>query len=142
MLWVKAFHQIFMVAWFAGLFYLPRLFVYHAECPDEPGRERFKIMERRLYRSIMLPAAVVTVGLGIWLLGDYAWKAYGDELWLHLKLFLALLLIGYHLLLGHWLKAFAEDRNQRGPKFFRIVNEIPTVFLIFMVILAVVKPEF
>lgn len=140
MLWVKAFHVIFMVTWFAGLFYLPRLFVYHALCEDEPGRERFKVMERKLYYAITTPGMVLTVGFGLWLLFSYAWSAYSAMGWLHAKLLLAVGLIGYHLYCGKLLKDFRDDRNRHGHVFYRWFNEVPVLFLIAMVILVVVKP--
>ncbi|MGD8407414.1 MAG: CopD family protein, partial [Thiohalophilus sp.] len=111
MLWVKAWHVIFMVTWFAGLFYLPRLFVYHAMAEDETSRQRFKIMERKLYFGIMTPGAIVTIGLGLWLLGDYAWAAYKDSGWLLTKLILVGVLILYHLHCGKLLLDFKHDRN-------------------------------
>lgn len=140
MLWVKALHVIFMVTWFAGLFYLPRLFVYHAMCEDEPGRERFKVMERKLYYAITTPGMVLTVVFGLWLLFSYAWSAYSSMGWLHAKLLLAVLLIGYHFYCGKLLKDFRDDRNRHSHVFYRWFNEIPVLFLIAMVILVVVKP--
>ncbi len=139
-LWIKALHIIFMVAWFAGLFYLPRLFVYHAMCEDQPGRERFKVMERKLYYGITTPAMVVTAALGLWMLFDYAWGIYRTMGWLHLKLTLAVILIGYHLYCGKLVRAFGEDRNRHGHVFYRWFNEVPVLFLVGMVLLAVVKP--
>ena len=140
MVWVKAFHIIFMVTWFAGLFYLPRLFVYHSMCQDQPGNERFKIMERKLYFGIMTPGAVVTIALGLWMLFDYAWASYSHSGWLHAKLFLVLLLVIYHGYCGKFVKDFKHDRNTRGHVFYRWFNEVPVLFLIAIVILAVVKP--
>lgn len=140
MLWVKALHLIAMVAWFAGLFYLPRLFVYHAGCPDAPGRERFELMERRLYRAIMHPAAAVTVLSGLWMLIAYAWGAYKTAGWLHLKLVLVLALLGYHAWLGALMRGLADGTGRRGARFFRVINELPTLALVAIVILAVVKP--
>jgi putative membrane protein len=138
MLWVKAFHIIFVVTWFAGLFYLPRLFVYHAQCEDTLGRERFKIMERKLYRGIMHPSAVLAVGLGFGLLHfTPAWLSAG---WLHTKIFLVLLLIGYHFYCGRLLIAFREDRNRHSHVFYRWLNEFPVLILAGAVILVVVKP--
>lgn len=139
MLWVKAFHVIFMVSWFAGLFYLPRLFVYHAQCEDAAGNERFKIMERRLYRFIT-PWAVLTVILGLWMLVDYAWVAYAAAGWLHAKLGLVALLIVYHIYCGKLLADFSADRNRRSHKFYRWINELPVLLLIGIVLLAIVKP--
>ena len=138
--WVQAFHLIAVVCWFAGLFYLPRLFVYHADCPDAPGRDRFVLMERRLYRAIMHPAALATVATGLWMLVAYAWGAYKTAGWLHLKLTLVVALVGYHLYLGRLMAALAAGTNRHGPRFFRVINELPTLVLVAVVILAVVKP--
>ncbi|KTD00301.1 protoporphyrinogen oxidase HemJ [Fluoribacter gormanii] len=139
MLLIKAFHIIAMVAWFAGLFYLPRLFVYHADTQDETSLTRFKIMERRLYYGITWPAAVVTTFLGLWLL-SYNLSYYMSAGWMHAKLSLIVVLWIYHLLCGHYLKAFAQNKNQKNSRFFRIYNELPTLLLIGIVILVVVKP--
>jgi putative membrane protein len=136
MLWVKSFHIIFVVAWFAGLFYLPRLFVYHATTRDSPGIERFKVMERKLYYGIMTPSAVLAVALGLWL-----WLGYGiTGGWLHAKLVLVLMLIAYHLYCGRLLADFKHDRNRHGHVYYRWFNEIPVLILIAVVILVVVKP--
>jgi protoporphyrinogen IX oxidase len=136
MLWVKSFHIIFVVAWFAGLFYLPRLFVYHATTRDSPGIERFKVMERKLYYGIMTPSAVLAVALGLWL-----WLGYGiTGGWLHAKLVLVLMLIAYHLYCGRLLANFKHDRNRHGHVYYRWFNEIPVLILIAVVILVVVKP--
>ncbi|MEJ2761764.1 MAG: protoporphyrinogen oxidase HemJ [Gammaproteobacteria bacterium] len=140
MLWVKAFHIIFMVTWFAGLFYLPRLFVYHAMAEDTVSLERFKVMERKLYYGIMTPGAIITIALGIWMLIDYAWAAYGHSGWLHAKLALVGVLIVYHLYCGKLLKDFRDDRNRHSHVFYRWLNEFPVFILIPVVILAVVKP--
>jgi putative membrane protein len=129
-----------MVTWFAGLFYLPRLFVYHAMCEDAPGNERFKIMERKLFFGIMTPGAVLTVTIGIWMLIDYAWELYAGMGWLHVKLILVVLLIVYHIYCGKLLQDFKHDRNQHPHVFYRWLNEIPVLFLIAIVILATVKP--
>ncbi|MCL5042436.1 MAG: protoporphyrinogen oxidase HemJ [Gammaproteobacteria bacterium] len=137
-LWIKAFHIIAVVTWFAGLFYLPRLFVYHAMADDQTSRDRFKIMERKLYRGIMWPSMVVTVALGLWLLKlAPAWMQAG---WLHAKLLLVALLIAYHFACGHMLRQFARDANQRGHVFYRWFNEAPVLVLLGAVILVVVKP--
>lgn len=137
MLWVKAFHIIFMVTWFAGLFYLPRLFVYHAMSEDAASRERFKIMERKLYFGIMAPGAILTVAFGLWLwLGWYR----GAGGWLHAKLALVIALIAYHLWCGRILKDFKHDRNTRSHVWFRWFNEFPVLILFGAVILVVVKP--
>jgi putative membrane protein len=137
-LWIKALHLVAIVCWFAGLFYLPRLFVYHAMSSDLPSRERFCIMERKLYRGIMTPSLIATVGLGLWML--HLNPALLASAWLHLKLSLVLLLIGYHLLCGVEMRRFAENRNRRGHVFYRWFNEAPVLFLLAVVILAVVKP--
>ena len=139
MLWLKAFHIIAMVTWFAGLFYLPRLFVYHAETNDVVSIERFKVMERRLYYGITWPGGLVTTFLGLWLLWSY--MPYAMRMpWLHAKLALVLLLWGYHLVCGAFLKRFRYDKNCRTSRFYRIYNEFPTILLIAIVILVVVKP--
>ena len=137
MLWIKSFHIIFVVAWFAGLFYLPRLFVYHAQAEDKTSIERFKIMERKLYRGIMTPCMVISLALGIWL-----WLGYGFRGgWLNAKLALVLLLVAHHFYLGKLINDFKRDRNQHGHVFYRWLNEIPTLpILIGIVILVVVKP--
>lgn len=140
MLWVKAFHIIFMVTWFAGLFYLPRLFVYHALSDDSLSIERFKVMERKLFFGIMTPGAVLTVVFGFWLLFDYAWQAYSQSGWLHAKLLLVALLVVYHIYCGKLLLDFKHGRNCHGHVFYRWLNELPVLGLIVVVILAVVKP--
>ena len=136
MLWVKSLHVIFVVSWFAGLFYLPRLFVYHAGAGDAVSNERFKVMERKLYRGIMMPAMVLTLGSGLWL-----WLGYGiTGPWLHAKVALVALLVAYHFWLRKFLGDFARDANRRTHVYFRWVNELPTVLLVAIVILVVVKP--
>jgi putative membrane protein len=136
MLWVKALHVIFMVTWFAGLFYLPRLFVYHAQATDPISIERFKIMERKLYFGIMTPGAVLTVLLGSWL-----WLGYGIAGgWLHAKLALVAVLIAYHVYCGKLLGDFKRDRNRHGHMWYRWFNELPVLILFGVVILVVVKP--
>lgn len=139
MLWVKAFHIIFMVTWFSGLFYLPRLFVYHAMATDNTSIERFKIMERKLYFGIATPGAVFTLLFGIWLL-SYNFSDYMQMGWMHMKLTLVVLLLVYHIYLGVLLKKFKQDRNQHGHVFYRWLNEIPVLFLFAIVVLVVVKP--
>jgi len=135
-LWIKALHIIFVVTWFAALFYLPRLFVYHAMAEDRPGVERFKVMERKLYYGIMTPSAVLAVGFGLWL-----WLGYGfGGGWLHAKLALVLVLIVYHLWCGRLLRDFREERNRRSHVWFRWFNEFPVLLLVAIVILVVVKP--
>ena len=140
MLWVKAFHIIFMVTWFAGLFYLPRLFVYHAMTEDQTSLERFKVMERKLFYGIMTPGAIITIGLGLWMLLDYAWVAYKGVYWLHVKLLLVAVLMAYHVYCGKILLDFKHNRNRHGHVFYRWLNEFPVLLLIAVIILAVVKP--
>ncbi|HEX2197144.1 MAG TPA: CopD family protein [Burkholderiales bacterium] len=137
MLWIKALHLIFVVTWFAGLFYLPRLFVYHAMAQDEISLERFKLMERKLYRGIMAPSAVLAVGFGLWLWLGWFRNATG---WLHAKMALVAVLIAYHLWCGALLRRFAAGRNRRSHVWLRWFNEIPVVLLIATVLLVVLKP--
>jgi protoporphyrinogen IX oxidase len=139
MLWIKAFHIIAMVCWFAGLFYLPRLFVYHAMSEDEDSRERFKVMERKLYRGIMNPSMMATVILGIWLL-SYSFAGYFSMGWLHGKLLLVIILIAYHVYCGRLVRQFQENNNHRSHVFYRWLNEFPVLLLIGIIILVVVKP--
>lgn len=140
MLWVKAFHIIFMVTWFSGLFYLPRLFVYHAMAEDKISQDRFKIMERKLFFGIMTPGAVLTIFFGIWLL-TFNFKAYMHMPWMHMKLGLVFLLVIYHIYLGKLLFDFKYDRNQHTHVFYRWLNEVPVLFLIGIVLLVVLKPS-
>lgn len=140
MLWLKALHLIFMVTWFAGIFYLPRLFVYHAMAEDKAGIERFKIMERKLYWGIATPGAVLTWLFGTWMLCDYAWQVYGAAGWLRIKLLLLVLLTVYHVTCGKLLIDFKHDRNRYGHVWYRWFNEIPVVFLVAIILLAVLKP--
>ena len=136
MLWVKALHIVFMVTWFAGLFYLPRLFVYHAKSTDSVSLERFKAMERKLYYAIMAPGAVLTLGSGLWL-----WLGWGfGGGWLHAKLVLVAGLVAYHFWCGKLLADFRAGRNTRSHVWFRWFNEVPVAFLFAIVILVVVKP--
>ena len=136
MLWVKSLHIVFMVTWFAGLFYLPRLFVYHAQSSDQLSIERFKVMERKLYYGIMAPGAVLTIAFGVWL-----WLGYGvTGGWMHAKLLLVAVLVAYHLWCGKLLIDFKHDRNTRGHVWFRWFNEFPVLILFAAVILVVVKP--
>lgn len=136
MLWIKALHIIFMVTWFAGLFYLPRLFVYHAMAAYASSNGVFKIMERKLYYGIMTPGAVLTLVFGIWLWLGYGYS--GD--WLNAKLALVAFLVAYHLYCGKLLLDFKHDRNRHGHVFYRWLNEVPVVILIIVVVLVVVKP--
>jgi protoporphyrinogen IX oxidase len=136
MLWIKSLHVIFVVAWFAGLFYLPRLFVYHAQSDDATSRERFKVMERKLYRGIMIPSMALTITFGVWL-----WLGYGiTGGWLRAKLVLVAILVAYHFWLGKLVDDFARDDNRHTHVFFRWVNEIPLVILAATVVLVIVKP--
>lgn len=136
---IKAFHIIAMVAWFAGLFYLPRLFVYHADAKDKISIERFKIMEHRLYYYIMLPSALLTLLFGFILL-SFLPHYYVQATWMHLKLGLVMLLILFHLYCGKCLRDFKRDHNQHSSLFYRWLNELPTLLLIAIVIVAEVHP--
>jgi putative membrane protein len=136
--WIKALHVIAVIAWMAGMLYLPRLFVYH--CEAEAGSrqsETFKVMERRLLRAIMNPAMIAAWLLGLWLVYAGGWHAFH---WLQAKVVLVLLLSAIHGFLARWVGQFAADRNQHSDKFYRIINEIPAALMIGIVILAVVKP--
>ena len=136
MLWLKALHIIFMVTWFAGLFYLPRLFVYHAQSTDRLSLERFKVMERKLFFGIMIPGALLTILSGAWL-----WLGYGfSGGWLAAKLVLVAVLVAYHLYCGKLLVDFKHDRNRHGHVFYRWLNELPVLILIAAVLLVVFKP--
>lgn len=137
MLWIKAWHVIFMVTWFAGLFYLPRLFVYHASTSDSRGIERFRVMERRLF-AIMTIGAVLTAVFGAWLLARNT--ALLKAGWMHAKLALLALLIAYHVWCWKLLREFAAGRNAHPPAWYRWFNEAPTLLLIGIVLLAVAKP--
>jgi len=137
--WVKAFHVIAMVTWFAGLFYLPRLFVYHTQVSDDAGNIRFKTMERKLYFYITTPGGIITTFLGLWLI-SFDLQSYSHMLWLQIKLILVGLLWIFHIYCGLWLKKFKHDKNKHTEKFYRIINEVPTIILIIVVILAYVKP--
>jgi putative membrane protein len=141
--WIKAFHIIAVIAWMAGMLYLPRLFVYH--CAAERGSvqsETFKVMERRLLRAIMNPAMIATWLLGLWLawLGPdsrYGWFA---SPWLQAKIVLVLVLSAMHGMVARWVKDFGADRNPHSQRFYRIINEVPTILMIGIVLLAVLKP--
>lgn len=136
MLWIKSFHIVFVVTWFAGLFYLPRLFVYHALTNDEVSNERFKIMERKLFFGIMTPSAVLALILGLWL-----WLGYGfSGGWLYTKLALTAVLIGYHIWCAKILFDFKTDRNEKTHIWYRWFNEFPVLILLLVTILVVVKP--
>ncbi|MEP9374555.1 protoporphyrinogen oxidase HemJ [Mesorhizobium sp. KR1-2] len=137
-LWIKAIHVIAVISWMAGMLYLPRLFVYHADAqPGSVQSETFKVMERRLLRGIINPAMILTWVFGLWL----AWKGFGFHGgWLHAKIALVVLMSGVHGYLSASVRRFAEDRNAKPARHWRIVNEIPTVLMIVIVILVVVKP--
>ncbi len=135
MLWIKAFHIIAVICWFAAIFYLPRLFVYHAMSDDEISKERFKVMERKLFNGIMTPSAIATIASGLWLLSYGFW---GN--WMIAKLCLVLLILVFHIWCGVTLKRFANNANTHSHKFFRVMNEMPVFALIAIVILVVVKP--
>lgn len=139
MLWLKAFHLIAVICWFAGLFYLPRLFVYHVMSEDGTSRERFKVMERKLYRGIMTPSMILTIVLGGWMLAGN-WDYYQTQLWLQVKLALVLVLIAYHFACGHYLRQLKDDQCDKPHVYFRWFNEFPVLILIAVVILAVVRP--
>jgi putative membrane protein len=136
--WLLAFHIIAVIAWMAGMLYLPRLFVYHCEAdPGSRQSETFKVMERRLLRAIINPAMIVTWALGLWLAYSGHWFAAP---WLHVKLVLVLAMSAVHGMLSRYVKDFAADRNRKSQKFYRIINEIPTALMILIVLLAVLKP--
>ena len=140
MLWLKALHLIFMVTWFAGLFYLPRLYVYHAMSEDKTSIERFKIMERKLFYGITTPGGVLTILFGLLTLGQMGWAAYAGSYWLHIKLGLVLLLVIYHIYCGKLLLDFKHDRNKHSHVWYRWFNEAPVLILIAIILLAVVRP--
>lgn len=139
MLWIKAFHIIFVVTWLAALFYLPRLFVYHAMSNDAISLERFKIMERKLYFGIAMPGAVLATVFGVWLF-SLNYDVYLQLGWMHAKLAFVLLLWVYHFMCNRYRKQFLHDKNQHSHVFYRWFNEVPVVILIAVVILVVVKP--
>ena len=140
MLWVKSLHLIFMVTWFAGLFYLPRLFVYHAMSDDQISQDRFKIMERKLYFGITTPGCVLTIIFGLWTMFYIGSDTYAGQSWLYLKLILIFFLVLYHIYCGKLLFDFKHDRNRHSHIWYRWINEVPVVFLIGIIILAVVRP--
>ena len=140
-LWAKALHFVFIVTWFAGLFYLPRLYVYHTESKDKESTERFKIMEARLYLGIMLPAILLTISSGITLIWIRGWDWLLATSWMHLKLLLVLSLIIFHIYLGLLRKDFARDTNQKSTTFLKILNEMPVLILVLVTLLAVLKPQ-
>ena len=136
--WIKAFHIMAVIAWMAGMLYLPRLFVYHSAAqPGSVQSETFKVMERRLLRAIINPAMIATWVLGLWMAWDHGWLAAG---WLHAKLALVIVMSGVHGLFARYTRDFAADRNRRSQKFYRLINEIPTALMIGIVLLVVLKP--
>jgi putative membrane protein len=138
-LWLKALHVTFVVTWFAGLFYLPRLFVHHAMTTDTATKERFKIMERKL--AVMMDiGATLTMVFGFWLLFSYGWSQYKHMGWLHVKLTMVALLVGYHVWCRMIVKDFRNDKNTRSHKWYRVFNEMPTIMLFVIVIMVVVRP--
>ncbi|MGI9251771.1 MAG: CopD family protein [Pseudohongiellaceae bacterium] len=139
MLWIKAFHVVAMVCWFSGLFYLPRLFVYHAMSEDEVSRQRFVVMERKLFWGITTPSAFATVFLGFWLLfANYQY--FMAVPWMHWKLALVLVLVLYHVACWHYMIALRRGSDEHSHRFFRIFNELPVFLLLGIVVLVVVKP--
>jgi putative membrane protein len=140
-LWLKALHIIAVISWMAGMLYLPRLFVYHVDAvAGSVQSETFKVMERRLLKAIINPAMIATWLLGLWLIWLMGKDAFLQAGWLQAKLALVIAMSGLHGFLARWVKDFAADRNRHTGKFYRIVNEIPTVLMIFIVLLATVKP--
>ncbi len=139
MLWVKAWHVIFMVTWFAGLFYLPRLFIYHADATDDISHARFVIMERKLF-IIMTIGAVMTALFGVWMLTDYAWQAWRDSGWLPAKLVLVGALLVFHLYCLQVMRELRTGTARHSAAFYRWINEIPALLLIAIILLVVAKP--
>lgn len=137
-LWLKAFHLVAVVSWFAALFYLPRLFVYHSMAEDQISIERFKVMERKLYRGIANPAMMTSIALGLGMV--FVAPAIAQGGWFHAKMVLVALLLGYHFTCKYHLKRFAEDANTKSHIYFRWFNEAPVVVLILIAILVIVKP--
>ena len=137
-LWIKALHVFAVISWMAGMLYLPRLFVYHAEAgPGTPQSETFKVMERRLLKGIMLPSMIITWAAGLWL----AWSSFAFQGgWLHAKILLVVILSGLHGYLSASAKRFAADRNVKSGKFWRVINEVPAAILALIVVLVIVKP--
>jgi putative membrane protein len=139
--WVKALHIIAVISWMAGMLYLPRLYVYHADAKlGGEASEMLKIMERRLLRFIINPAMIATWGFGLWLATLYGWANLKHEGWFHVKLLMVILLQVCHALFARWRRDFANDRNVHSAKFYRIFNEVPTLLMIIIVLMAVIKP--
>ncbi len=137
--WTISLHIIFMVMWFAGLFYLPRLFVYHAACEDEPGNERFKVMERKLY-AITNVGFYGTLLFGLIMVFNYGWSAYSATVWFWIKAVMVLILISYHFYCGYLVRIFRENKNTRSHTFYRWINEIPVLPLVVVVYFVMAKP--
>ena len=145
---LKSLHIIFMVAWFAGLFYLPRLFVYHCDTfgpdgkvSDKIGNKRFKLMEHRLLKQITTPAAILTLVSGFLLITVQGFLWFIENRWMHYKLAMIAFLVGYHFYIGYHTHLFSIERNEKSRNFFRIINELPVIALIVIVLLAVIKPN-
>ncbi len=137
-LWIKALHVIAVIAWMAGIFYLPRLYVYHARATkDGELSETLKVMEYRLLKAIMNPAMIATWVFGIWAAVN---AAAFTEIWFHIKLACVIAMTGFHIALGKWRKDFEADQNNRSENFYRVINEVPTVLMIFIVVLVIVRP--
>ena len=134
--WIKAVHVMAVISWMAGLFYLPRLFVYHAEASEPVLKDTFKVMERRLYHAIMWPAMIVAWAAGVMLIAIIGFQG----VWLHVKLMMVILLTLYHFLLGRHLSRFAQDAEAHTSRYFRVINEVPTLLMVVIVIMVVVKP--
>ena len=139
MLWVKAFHIVFVICWFSGIFYLPRLFVYHAMSEDQVSKDRFVIMERKLFWGITTPSAVLTIAFGSWLLAANA-SYFMYQPWMHAKLGLVALVVVFHTYCWWYMKQLREETTVRGHVFFRVFNELPVFVVIAIVVLVVVKP--
>lgn len=138
LLWIKALHLFFMVAWMAGIFYLPRLFVYHAQTDNQAVKDQFKVMEKRLWWFVT-PFAFLTLLFGLWLIHGYGMSWFKAAHWLHIKLVLVLAIYVYHFYLYHLLKQFARDANHHSSRFYRFLNEAPVLVLLAIILLAVVK---
>lgn len=136
--WIKAFHIIAVICWFAALFYLPRLFIYHAMAQDQISKDRFKIMERKLYRAIGTPSMIATIFFGTWT-ASYNWAFYSSSTWFWIKLTLVAILVGYHHMCSYYIKQFKLDRIPQNHVFFRWFNEFPALVLVVIVILVVVR---
>ena len=136
----KSFHLIAVISWMAGLLYLPRIFVYHSEASDESQKQVFKTMEKKLYNYIMMPAMLLTWLFGVLLIYSLGFEIF-QELWMQIKIVSALILTHYHFILGRYLQDFATDSNRKSSRFYRIINEVPTIILIVVVFVVVFKPS-